>query len=197
MSGSDPAAGFHSVRWRGARRPPARRVTAWARRLVGPGLANYESIQAPRRAHSPIPQYPRGPAAFHRAPTLARLPLARATCTRVHMGKRFSTVAALRADLGAALDRAERGETVEVERRGRLFLLSAAPQRARRVNKPWFEVFDAELLDRGWTWDYADGKVALRVGATPAERPRAGKRLGRDRKKQPIGSASHSPKQAK
>ncbi len=42
--------------------------------------------------------------------------------------------------------------------------------------KPWFEVLDPSLLERGWTWDYEDGALTLRA---PPEKPRARQRRKR------------------
>jgi antitoxin (DNA-binding transcriptional repressor) of toxin-antitoxin stability system len=89
------------------------------------------------------------------------------------MAKRYATVAELRAHLADALDHAERGDTVEVERRGQRFLLVAAP--AVRRGTPacaWVEVLDPTLLETGWTWDYDGGSMKLRVGKKPAPPPR-------------------------
>lgn len=85
------------------------------------------------------------------------------------MTKRFATMAALRADLGAALDHAERGETVEIERRGKLFLLQAARVSATQEPKAWIEVLDPDLLEKGWTWDYDGRSMKLLIGGKPAK----------------------------
>lgn len=64
------------------------------------------------------------------------------------------TVSELREHLATALDRAERGESVMITRRGRRFRLVAdAADRAKGGPSAFFKVTDRELLDRGWTWD--------------------------------------------
>ncbi len=84
------------------------------------------------------------------------------------MPKRYASVSSLRAHLADALDHAERGEVVEVERRGRVFVLSAVKKPAPDPAKPWFEVTDPELLEHGWTWAYEDGELTLQTPRSPA-----------------------------
>ena len=65
------------------------------------------------------------------------------------------TVTELREQLASALDRAERGESVVVARRGRRFrIVTDTPTRARGRTKAFFLVTDPHLLENGWTWEW-------------------------------------------
>jgi hypothetical protein len=102
-------------------------------------------------------------------------------CTHVHVTKHYSSVASLRADLAGALDHAERGEVVEVERRGRVFVLRAAAVPARReASTPFFELLDQGLLEDGWSWELQNGSLELRPAARRvAKRPAPSRRSKR------------------
>jgi hypothetical protein len=81
-------------------------------------------------------------------------------CTVV---KRYS-VSVVRERLSEALDEAERGVPVVIERRGVRYRLSverAKPARTSR-RKPRIEVIDHEAFEHGWTWDWAPGKLRFR-----------------------------------
>lgn len=85
------------------------------------------------------------------------------------MTRRYSSIAEFRANLADALDHAERGETVEVERRGTRFVLElAAVRRQAKKASSWYEVLDPKLLDDGWTWAYDGQSMELQVGPAKA-----------------------------
>jgi antitoxin (DNA-binding transcriptional repressor) of toxin-antitoxin stability system len=81
----------------------------------------------------------------------------------VHM-KKYS-VAMVRERLSEALDRAEQGKPVFIERRGVTYELTVRRPAARRKKAaPAIEVLDAALVTSGeWTWDWKGG--ALKVSA--------------------------------
>ena len=72
----------------------------------------------------------------------------------VQVSKRY-TVAHVRERLSDALDEAERGMPVYIERRGKRFRLSLATQKPHRraVRKPRIEVLDAAVTAGLWSWD--------------------------------------------
>ena len=61
----------------------------------------------------------------------------------------------VRERLSEALDEADRGVPVIIERRGVRCRLSVEPKTAPRKSrrKPRIEVLDPEALEQGWTWD--------------------------------------------
>jgi antitoxin (DNA-binding transcriptional repressor) of toxin-antitoxin stability system len=80
------------------------------------------------------------------------------------MSKRY-TVAHVRERLSDALDQAERGEAVIIERRGTRFRLSVAseiPARRRR-RKPRIEVIDPAVADGQWSWSWTPKSLSLRT----------------------------------
>lgn len=90
----------------------------------------------------------------------------------VHM-KRFNT-AAFRANLAQALDEAEHGVTVIVERKGVRFRV--VPERAAPASRraaPLFEVIDPALLDGQWGWELGSAGGAMRFLADKRRRSRA------------------------
>jgi antitoxin (DNA-binding transcriptional repressor) of toxin-antitoxin stability system len=68
--------------------------------------------------------------------------------------KRYS-VSVVRERLSEALDEAERGEPVVIERRGVRYRLTVerAPAKRTTRRKPRIEVIDHEAFEHGWTWD--------------------------------------------
>jgi prevent-host-death family protein len=78
------------------------------------------------------------------------------------------TVSELREQLASALDRAERGESVVIARRGRRFRVVAdTPSRVRTPAKAFFRVTDPELLETGWTWEWTAPGRQMRLRTTP------------------------------
>lgn len=78
--------------------------------------------------------------------------------------KRRYTVAQVRERLSAALDEAERGQPVIIERHGvryQLTRVSAQAPKARK-RKPRIDVLDAAVADGRWTWDWTPEGVAFR-----------------------------------
>lgn len=86
------------------------------------------------------------------------------SCTCVHV-KAYS-VSELREQLAAALDRAERGEAVVVARRGRRFrIVAEAKVRKAGRESAFFELTDPNLLERGWSWEWAAPAASMRLGS--------------------------------
>jgi len=82
----------------------------------------------------------------------------------VHAMNRRYTVARVRQHLSDALDEAEKGVPVIIERRGTRFQLSVAPaQRSRSIRrKPRIEVLDATLVEGRWSWDWSQGGLRFK-----------------------------------
>ena len=78
--------------------------------------------------------------------------------------KRRYTVAQVRERLSAALDEAERGEPVIIERHGVRYQLTrvTAPAPKGRKRKPTIDVLDAAVAAGRWTWDWTPDGVAFR-----------------------------------
>ena len=77
--------------------------------------------------------------------------------------KRY-TVALVRERLAEALDEAERGEPVVIERKGvryRLSLDTTKPRRTRRASR--IEVVDPAVTEGKWTWDWTATGVRFRA----------------------------------
>lgn len=78
------------------------------------------------------------------------------------MSNRY-TVAHVRERLSDALDQAERGEAVIIERHGTRFRLSvvseAPPHRRRR--KPRIEILDPAIADGQWSWSWTPKSLSL------------------------------------
>lgn len=81
----------------------------------------------------------------------------------VHMKK--YPVAVVRERLSEALDRAEQGEPVLIQRRGVTYELRVRrPPARRRKTAPQIEVVDRALVTSGeWTWDWKDGALTFRA----------------------------------
>jgi hypothetical protein len=80
----------------------------------------------------------------------------------VHMKK--YTVSLVRERLSDALDQAERGESVLIERRGVTYRLSVEqPRRPRRAASPRIEILDKAVEAGEWTWDWQDGELRFRA----------------------------------
>ena len=76
--------------------------------------------------------------------------------------KRY-TVALVRERLAEALDEAERGEPVFIERKGvryRLSLDTRKPRRRRRESR--IQVVDPAVAEGKWTWDWTGTGVRFR-----------------------------------
>jgi len=78
--------------------------------------------------------------------------------------KKYS-VARVRERLSEALDRAEQGKPVFIERRGVTYELTVRTPAARRKNgAPHIEVLDPLLVRSGeWTWEWKDGGLKFRA----------------------------------
>jgi antitoxin (DNA-binding transcriptional repressor) of toxin-antitoxin stability system len=77
--------------------------------------------------------------------------------------KRY-TVALVRERLAEALDHAEQGEPVFIERKGvryRLSLDTDRPRRARRSSR--IQVLDRAVAEGRWTWDWTATGVRFRA----------------------------------
>lgn len=100
--------------------------------------------------------------------------------------KRYS-VTDLRAHLAVALDEAEKGETVVVERRGRRFRLVPEAARAAWPAVPArIEILDPAIVDGEWGWEWPGSGQPLAFVAhekppsfEPAPRGKAGDRSSR------------------
>jgi hypothetical protein len=77
--------------------------------------------------------------------------------------KKYS-VAMVRERLAEALDEAEQGKPVFIERRGVTYELTVrkpAPRRTKRT--PHIEVLDGSLVKSGnWTWEWSAGELQFR-----------------------------------
>jgi antitoxin (DNA-binding transcriptional repressor) of toxin-antitoxin stability system len=72
-------------------------------------------------------------------------------------------VSVVRERLSEALDEAERGVPVFIERKGTRFRLSVEPStKARRSHRPRIEVLDPAITDGQWTWDWEPGRLKFR-----------------------------------
>ena len=80
-----------------------------------------------------------------------------------NMSKRY-TVAHVRERLSDALDEAERGVPVFIERHGTRFQLSLAPENTRRTTarKPRIEILDPAVAEGRWTWEWTPKGLKLR-----------------------------------
>ena len=80
----------------------------------------------------------------------------------VHM-KKYS-VSLVRERLSDALDQAERGEPVFIERRGVTYRLSLEPPAtARRRRTPRIEIVDKSIEAGRWTWDWREGQLRFKA----------------------------------
>jgi len=81
--------------------------------------------------------------------------------------KRYS-VAQVRERLADALDEAERGFPVIIERRGVRYRLSVeAPQRRRSTRRSRIETVDPTIEDGQWTWTWTAKGVRLKGRPRP------------------------------
>jgi antitoxin (DNA-binding transcriptional repressor) of toxin-antitoxin stability system len=81
----------------------------------------------------------------------------------VQVAKEY-TVAAVRERLAEALDEAERGEPVFIERRGVTYRLSVEPKPRRRTSRsPRIDILDPALEAGQWTWDWRGRELRLRT----------------------------------
>lgn len=73
-------------------------------------------------------------------------------------------VAIARARLAEALDYADRGVPVVIERRGVRYRLSVdrSTARPKARQKPYLTIVDAAVERGEWTWDWAPGKFAFK-----------------------------------
>lgn len=78
--------------------------------------------------------------------------------------KRYG-VGMVRERLAEALDYADRGVTVVIERRGVRYRLSVdRPQKRRRARrKPYLEILDPTVERGEWTWDWSPGTLTFRT----------------------------------
>lgn len=75
------------------------------------------------------------------------------------------SVAMVRERLSEALDQAEQGTPVFIERRGVTYELTVRKPagRKRRAVKPQIEVLDPSIVKSGnWTWDWTEGALRFR-----------------------------------
>ena len=76
--------------------------------------------------------------------------------------KRY-TVSQVRERLAEALDEAERGQSVVIERKGvRYSLKVERPSRRPKKRKPMFEILDPAVAAGQWTWDWQPGSLTFR-----------------------------------
>ena len=80
----------------------------------------------------------------------------------VHM-KKYS-VGMVRERLSEALDEAQKGEPVFIQRRGVSYRLSIEPaRRSKKATKPKVAIVDPAVADGQWTWGWADGQLRFRA----------------------------------
>jgi antitoxin (DNA-binding transcriptional repressor) of toxin-antitoxin stability system len=79
------------------------------------------------------------------------------------VNKRY-TVARVRERLSDALDEAEKGVEIFIERRGTRFRLSLAPERPKRsaARKPKIEVLDPAVADGQWSWSWTPRSLSFK-----------------------------------
>lgn len=76
--------------------------------------------------------------------------------------KKYS-VATVRERLSEALDQAEQGTPVFIERRGVTYELTVRKSRRKAAAKPQIEVLDPSIVKSGnWAWDWTDGSLKFR-----------------------------------
>ncbi len=70
----------------------------------------------------------------------------------------------VRERLSEALDEAQRGEPVFIQRRGVRYRLSVEPsKRATKKRTPKIKIVDPAVAGGQWTWDWADGHMRFRA----------------------------------
>ena len=73
------------------------------------------------------------------------------------------TVSLVRERFAQALDEAERGEPVLIERKGVMYRLSVdRPKKTATARKTHFEILDAAVEAGQWTWDWSPGRLTFR-----------------------------------
>lgn len=93
------------------------------------------------------------------------------SCTDVHM-KRY-TVAQVRQQLANALDIAERGEPVSIERRGVTFELRRRVETRSSARSPkLFDVLDPSILEDDWHWSSPGEAMTLVMRPRRAKKKR-------------------------
>jgi antitoxin (DNA-binding transcriptional repressor) of toxin-antitoxin stability system len=76
--------------------------------------------------------------------------------------KRY-TVSLVRERLSEALDEAEKGVPVIIERKGVRYRLTVdKPARARKTRRPNIEVLDPAVAEGQWTWDWTPKGLRFR-----------------------------------
>jgi hypothetical protein len=81
------------------------------------------------------------------------------------------SVALVRERLAEALDEADRGVPVIIERRGVRYRVTREPQQTRRVTrKSVIARADREIVAGEWSWEWAPGGLQLAAGARPRKR---------------------------
>ena len=80
--------------------------------------------------------------------------------------EKWYTVTVVRERLAEALDEAEKGLPVIIERRGVRFRLSVedSKPKARRRAAPKITVLDPSVLDGQWTWEPSADGLAFKAG---------------------------------
>ncbi len=82
----------------------------------------------------------------------------------MYIMKRYS-VGVLRERLAEALDEAERGVPVIIERRGVRYTLTAEPRNTPgKARQSVIETLDPAIDEGQWTWDWTPSKVKLKTG---------------------------------
>ena len=74
------------------------------------------------------------------------------------------TVSMVRERFAEALDNADRGEPVFIERRGVTYELTVRKAPARRKkSSPQIEILDEAIVEGNWTWEWEKGDLQLRT----------------------------------
>lgn len=77
--------------------------------------------------------------------------------------KKYS-VSMVRERLSEALDEAERGKPVFIERRGVTYELTVRQAAGRRKKTtPQIDILDRTIVDGNWTWEWEKGELKLRT----------------------------------
>jgi antitoxin (DNA-binding transcriptional repressor) of toxin-antitoxin stability system len=81
------------------------------------------------------------------------------------------TVSVVRERFAQALDEAQRGEPVFIERKGVTYRLSVdRPKKTATPRKTHFEILDPAVEAGQWTWDWTPGRLAFRSKLRAARR---------------------------
>ncbi|SRR5258705_13557082 len=92
----------------------------------------------------------------------SRLVAVNSVLYNVHMRK--YSVSVVRERLSEALDDADRGKPVLIERRGVTYELTVRKGRSRRKKATrQIDVFDRTIVDGNWTWEWKKGDLQLRT----------------------------------